>query len=391
MAKYLFITGLLLLICYSCNNKNNNDQHVQENMQTIDKTTGNEVYLIIGTYTRKDSKGIYVYRFDTITGASKEISNIEAVNPSYLTVSDNEKFIYAVSEDKEEKAVVSAFSFDNDKGELTFLNKQLAGGNAPCFVSIDQTGNHLVVANYSGGSISEFTMNNDGSLNPASNVISFSGKSIDEKRQKQPHLHCVMFSPDQRFVFANDLGTDKIYKLNADSTKSSYLSIGQPPFYLFKAGSGPRHMEFHPNGKYLYVLTELSGEVVVFDYNNMDGNLSPIQTIEADSLKAQGSADIHVSPDGRHLYATNRLEGDGIVVFSIDQQNGKLTKTGFYETGIHPRNFVITPNGEFLLVANRDSDNIQVFKIDKQTGLLTDTKQDIELSMPVCLKFVNYR
>lgn len=394
MIKHLFIIGLLFLVCYSCNNKNinnTNDQQMQEDMEPSDKTTDNEVYLIIGTYTRENSKGIYVYRFDTITGASTEVSSIETVNPSYLTISNNEKYVYAVSEDKGEKAAVSAFSLDKDKGELTFINKQLTGGDAPCYVSVDQTGKHLVVANYSGGSISEFTINSDGSLNPASNIIGFSGKGIDEKRQKQPHLHCVMFSPDQHFVFANDLGTDKIYKLKADSATTNYLSMSEPPFYQVKAGSGPRHMEFHPNGKYLYVLTELSGEVIVLSYNEPNGNMSIIQTIEADSLKAQGSADIHISPDGHYLYATNRLEGDGIVIFSIDQQNGKLTKTGFHETGIHPRNFVITPNGEFLLVANRDSDNIQVFKVDKQTGLLTDTKQDIELSMPVCLKFVNCR
>lgn len=396
MLNKLIAASILLIICFACknNNKGNNvypENKTFESMDIKDTITKTDLYLIVGTYTRKDSKGIYVYKFDTITGASKEISSIEAVNPSFLTVSNDEKFIYATSEDKGENAIVSAFSFDKESGSLSFLNKQQTGGDAPCYVSIDNTGENVIVANYSGGSISVFKTTPDGSLKAASNILNFSGKSIDEERQNQPHLHCVEFSPDQRFVFANDLGTDKIYKLKTDKSTDNYLSMGEPPYYKVKAGSGPRHMEFHPIGRFLYIITELSGEVIVFDYNEPDGNLSPVQTIEADSLKAQGSADIHISPDGRYLYASNRLEGDGIVTFSIDQQTGKLTWKGYHATGEHPRNFVISPNGEFLLVANRDSDNIQVFKIDKETGLLSDTKQDIELSMPVCLKFVNYR
>ena len=175
------------------------------------------------------------------------------------------------------------------------------------------------------------------------------------------------------------MGTDKIHKFGInESNEGNYLKVGTPAAFDVAPGSGPRHLDFHPNGKYAYLINELSGAVIAFNYDANAGNLTQIQTIQADTLSAKGSADIHVSPDGKFLYASNRLKGDGIAIFSINQVDGKLTKVGYQETGVHPRNFVITPNGKFLLVASRDNDVIQIFLIDRVTGLLENTyKEDV--------------
>lgn len=394
MYKYLVlsITAIFLL---SCNNKNNKNMTTNsQNTTKIKETSINNdssLYLIIGTYTAKESKGIYVYQFDTISGLSAYKSMAEIVNPSYLTISKNEKYIYAVSEVGEDKASASAFLFDKEKGELKFLNSQSTDGDDPCYITIDNTGEHVITANYSGGSITIFDTKGDGQLTSASQHIAFTGKGADPERQTKPHLHCVAYSPDGKYLFANDLGTDKIHKLEVTAGNSNnYLKTGNPAAFKVTDMSGPRHIEFHPNGKYAYLINEISGTVIAFDYDGKEGNLSEIQTIKADSLNAKGSADIHITPDGKYLYASNRLKGDGLAIFSIDQSNGRLTHIGYQETGIHPRNFVITPNGKYLLVASRDSDKIQVFQI-KETGLLKDTHNDIKLSMPVCLKFVSFK
>jgi len=348
----------------------------------------NEMYMLVGTYTSGESKGIYVYKLDTVTGTSKYVSEIEVENPSYLVLDRDEKFVYAVTEDEGmETSVANAFSFDKKEGKLIFLNKQLTKGGAPCYINIDESGKHVVTANYLGASITAFTVNNDGSLNDTTQIINFAGEGAHKERQKQPHLHCVIYSPDGKYLYGSDLGTDNIHKLNVNAGSEEYLSKGIPSEFIVKAGSGPRHLEFHPNGKYAYLITEISGEVIAYDYK--DGNLAHIQTINADTLNAQGSADIHVSPDGKFLYASNRLEGDGIAVFSINETNGKLTKIGYQETEKHPRNFAITPNGKFLLVASRDGDLIQVFERNSDTGLLENTNHDIVLDMPVCIKFAS--
>lgn len=349
----------------------------------------NQMYMLVGTYTSGESKGIYVYKLDTVTGTSSYVSEIHVENPSYLTLDPSEKYVYAVTEDEGETSAANAFSFDKKDGKLTFINKQLTRGGAPCYINIDQTGKHVVTANYLGGSITAFTVDDKGGLNPSPKVISFTGKGIDKDRQTQPHLHCVQFSPNYKYLFADDLGTDKIHKFDVNATGKEFLTTGSPESFSTKAGSGPRHLVFHPNGKYAYLITELSGDVVVFDYNSSNGDLAEKQTVKADSLDAKGSADIHISPDGKFVYASNRLKGDGIAIFSVNQNDGTLTKTGYQDTGIHPRNFALTPNGKLLLVANRDSDRIQVFKVDQQTGLLENTGFDIQLDMPVCIKFAS--
>lgn len=383
MLKQIVTMSVSALLLASCSNKSS----TTVSQQSTDSISGNEMYMLVGTYTSGESKGIYVYKLDTVEGKSTYISEVNVDNPSYLNLDPSEKFVYAVTEEDVETGAVNAFYFDKASGKLNFINKELTKGGAPCYVSVDPSGKHLVVANYSGASVSVFSTNEQGGVNPLSQLISFSGKGLDTDRQKQPHLHCVRFSPDYKYLYADDLGTDKIHKFNVNPEGKDFLTQGTPDAFTLKPGSGPRHLTFHPNGKYAYLITELSGDVVVFDYK--DGNLAEKQTIKADTLNAQGSADIHITPDGHFLYASNRLKGDGLAIFSVNQEDGTLTKVGYQETGIHPRNFAITPNGRLLLVANRDSDKIQVFKINPTTGLLENTGFDIQLDMPVCIKFAS--
>lgn len=382
MLKQIITMSVSALLLAGCSNKSTSPG----NSSDSDK---NQMYMIVGTYTAGESKGIYVYKLDTVTGTSTYVSEINVDNPSYLTLDPTEKYVYAVTEDEGETSAANAFSFDKKSGKLTFINKQLTGGGAPCYINIDKTGKHVITANYLGGGITAFTVNENGGLNASPKVITFSGTGIDKERQTQPHLHCVQFSPDYKYLFADDLGTDKIHKFDTNTDNEDFLSVGSPESFAIKAGSGPRHLVFHPNDKYAYLITELSGDVVVFDYDTSTGNLKEKQTVKADTLNAKGSADIHISPDGKFIYASNRLKGDGIAIFSVNQNDGTLTKVGYQETGVHPRNFAITPNGKLLLVANRDSDRIQVFKVDQQSGLLENTGFDIQLDMPVCIKFAS--
>lgn len=345
-----------------------------------------ELYLFVGSYAEATDPGITLYRFDTDKGTAtlvKEFSGIQ--DPSYQAVSRDEKFVYSVSETDASDAKACAYSFDKSTGELRLLNEQKTDGRAPCYIWVDSKRRLAVTANYNGGSISVFPLSGNGTLQPAK-LYSFEGCTPGSERQSVPHLHCVYASPDERYLYANDLGTDRIYKYELIASEGGLcLEEGTPAYFSLPAGEGPRHTVFHPNGKWAYLIGELSGRVTVMDYDN--GNLTPVQSIEADTLHASGSADIHITPDGRFLYASNRLIGDGLAIFSIDQANGKLTKAGYQPTGIHPRNFIITPDGKYLLCASRDSNLVQVFEIDPQTGLLKDTGKDIRVSKPVCLKF----
>lgn len=348
----------------------------------------NNPYLLVGTYTGGKSKGIYVYEFNTDDGTSKPVDSIATSNPSFLAVSSDGKAVFAVNEDAPSGAV-SAFSFNKKNGKLKLLNKVSTKGAHPCYVTIDKTGKWVVAGNYSSGSVSVFEVQPHYALEEMSDQVVHKGSSVNKDRQAEPHVHATVFSPDNKFLYVPDLGTDKVGIYEFDEKKGK---IRKSDHYFIKLpdGSGPRHMEFHPNGKWAYLIQELSGTVSFLSHAK--GKLKLEQTINALPSGYEGpvgSADIHVSPDGKYVYASSRDTANCITIFRIEPQSGKLTKIGSQSTlGKTPRNFNFDPSGNFLLVANQNSDSIVIFRVNRQTGFLEDTGQRIETGNPVCIRWI---
>lgn len=354
-----------------------------------------QYYLFVGSYTEGSfkngaSKGIYVYRFDAGTGDLTPVSSIATDNPSYLALSKDGKFLYAVNEtDGVNPGGVSAFSFDKASGNLTFLDKQASGGDDPCYVSVDRGRKWAIVANYSGGDYSALPIRADGSLAPATETIQDQGAGPIKDRQEKAHVHSTIFSPDERLLAVCDLGTDKITLLHFNPAATTKPLTGTADSIVnVPPGSGPRHTAFYPNKPFAYVIDELSGTVDV--YQVAGGKFTSIQRLSSCPEGYHGdigSADIHISPDGKYLYASNRGDANNLAIFSIDPATGKLTSKGFQSTlGNTPRNFMIDPTGQWLLVANQNGKNVVLFKRDAVTGMLTDTDKRLELPAPVCLK-----
>lgn len=346
-------------------------------------------YLLVGTYTNGKSKGIYVYDFKGRDGSVKIVDSVQTSNPSYLAIAPNQKFVYAVLENANngKGGEVAAFAFNRQSGKLSFINQQPSAGDHPCYVTIDKTGRWIAVANYTSGTVTILPINDDGSLDKEASSFQHRGHGTNAQRQEGPHAHSAVFSPDNKFLFVQDLGIDKImvYAFN-DKTGT----IAQKDSIKLPNGSGPRHFTFHPNGKWAYVVQELSGDVTAFTYQK--GGLKTIQTISAlpkNFNKFFTSADIHVSKDGKFLYTSTRDSANVLTIFRIDQKTGKLSVAGHQSVlGKTPRNFNFDPSGDYLLVANQNSDNIVIFKVNHQTGLLTDTGKRIDVGSPVCLKWI---
>lgn len=347
--------------------------------------------LLIGTY---GNKGIYVYNFNSKTGETQWVNNTEnLVNPSYLTVSPDEKFIYSVNETGgNTPGKVSALTFDKNSGKINLMNQQLSGGDHPCYISIDNSQKWVIVGNYSGGNLSVFPLNSDGTLQPLAQLVQHEGSSIVKNRQEKPHVHAAVFTPDQQYLLIPDLGIDKVMIYPFNPSREQPLQVSNKDFAKSEAGSGPRHITFHPNNKFAYLIEELSGTVTAYHFQN--GKLNFLQRIAAhpDEYKGViGSADIHVSPDGKFLYASNRGGENTIAIFAINKKTGKLTSKGYQSTlGKTPRNFTIDSSGNFLLVANQDSNNVVIFKRNKKTGLLHPSGNQIQLEegKPVFLKIL---
>lgn len=366
MTRYL---ALFILLCFSISNQ----------------AQKSKVDLFIGTYTKTcDSQGIYLYEFDTYTGEVKlKASTENIVNPSFLTVSKDKKFIYATNEDGN-NSKVSAFRFTAAKNTIELINQVDAHGADPCHIINDDR--KVIVATYSGGTISIFEKQSDGSLKFQQEFI-HKGSSINPERQEKAHLHMLQFSPDGKYILATDLGSDFIYVYQYNPIqRNNTLEVKNA--IKVKPGSGPRHLTFSADGQFVYLVQELDGTVSVFKYR--DGNLQLIQetSVVAQNFKGKTSAaDIHISSDGKFLYATNRGDANTISCFEI-KKSGKLKwKQTISTLGKGPRNFSIDPTGKFLLVAHQYTNDVVIFKIDKVTGKLADSGKRIELCSPVCLVF----
>jgi 6-phosphogluconolactonase len=353
--------------------------------------------LYAGTYTTKqNSKGIYAFRFDSTTGKLTPAGlAATTTDPSFVAVHPNGKYLYAVNELADfngfKAGAVSSFAIDAKTGTLTPLNQVSTHSPGPCFVSLDKTGKYVLVANYDGGSLATFTVQDDGSLSLVAGFVQHSGSSLDKLRQEGPHAHWIGTSPDNRFALAADLGLDDILVYHFD-LDHGLLTPNNPPYAKLEPGSGPRHLAFHPNGKFAYVLGEMSTTVTAFSYQPKNASLSPLQTIATlprDYSGVKEAAEIAVHPSGKFLYASNRGSANSITIFAIHPTKGTLTQVGYVSTqGKRPRGFVIDPTGMFLLAANQDTNSVVVFHIDAATGALSSAGQTAEVPAPVSLAFV---
>ena len=344
-------------------------------------------HLLVGTYTSPDkSEGIYVYDFDTRDASTTFKSKVVLGSPSYFAVTKDRKFVYAVSEDRSKN--INALSFDAKTGELKLLNSVPSGGAGPTHISVDAKGKYVFAGNYGGGTLTALPINADGTLGSDIQDIKHEGKSIAKNK---PFVHSAVVSPDNKYVITADLGTDKmnIYAFD-ESKRPNPLTPTAQGFVTLAPGSGPRHSTFHPNKKFYYAVTELDGTVNAFTYKK--GRIDLIQTIKMADDSYTGKpdgADIHVSADGKFLYASTRNVLNEIAIYSIDKKTGKLTVVGRQPIGgKSSRTFDIDPSGNWMLVTSQGTNEIIFFKRDQETGLLTPTGQKIQHDKPSFVKFV---
>ncbi len=343
----------------------------------------------IGTYTGGDSKGIYQLRLNTRTGALESLGLACAVeNPSFLALHPSKPVLYAVGE-MASGGVVSAFSIEAGTGLLRLLNQQSSMGKGPCHVAVSRAGQNVLCANYGGGSVAVLPIDAGGRLREATAFIQHQGGSVHPQRQEGPHAHSVTLDAAGRFVFAADLGLDKIMIYRLDEAQGA-LTPNAPAFTALNPGAGPRHFAFHPDGRYAYVVNELDNTVTAFSYDAASGKLETLHsvgTLPSDFKGGNSTAEIRVHPSGRYVYCSNRGH-DSIAVFSVDSASGHLTPLGHALTrGRVPRNFNIDPSGKFLLAANQESGTVAVFRIIQETGLLEVLDAPVEVPTPVCVLF----
>ena len=347
-------------------------------------------YVFLGSYNRdKEAEAIQVYQLDTLNGKLTKITSAKnVINPSYLTVSPNGKYVYACTETKTPNdGNVSSFEFDAENKTLTFLNKQKSGGENPVYVSVHKSGKWLVNANYTEGSVSVHPLLGNGKIDSLAQNFQYSDGSVHKERQTRSHVHSAVFSPQFDYLFLPDLGADKIRCYRFDENQKQPLTETKNPFTKTDLEVGPRHFTFHPNQKFGYCIEEMAGAISVYQYEN--GTLQKIQRINThpDKIK-EGfeSSDIHISPDGKFLYATNRGKENNIAIFAIDE-NGFLKNIGYQSTlGKHPRIFAIDESGKFLIATNVISGNVIVFKRNPKTGLLKKVGKEVKMENVSCVQ-----
>ena len=355
------------------------------------RTDANEPLVFICAFASGDDGAIHAYQLELDAGRLKPVHRTKDVKqPFFMAVSPDKKFLYSTHAAGQfggkEHEQVAAYEIIRRTGRLKLLNRQSALGSSTCYLDIDATGKTVVVANYATGSVASLPVQEDGSLSKASSLIQHKGSSIDPARQQAPHAHCIVVSPDNRFVYAVDLGLDQVlgYRLEAASAK---LSPNRQPFVRTPPGAGPRHLTFHPNGRHVYVINELDNSVTVFGYESGSGMLIERQTISTLPEDFSGTsycADLKITPNGRFLYGTNRGH-DSIAAYRIGD-DGRLTLLAIQPSlGKGPQNLAITPGGELLLCANLGGDNVAVFRIDPKTGGLTGVDQPVSMPSPSCI------
>jgi 6-phosphogluconolactonase (cycloisomerase 2 family) len=351
-------------------------------------------YAFFGSFNRdKNTEGIYVYELDTISGNLSKITSFTGIlNPSFLTLSPNGKYVFACTESKTQNGgKVSSFEFKPENKSLTFINSQKSGGENPVYLTVHQNGKWLVNGNYTEGSVSVYPISENGKIEPYVQNFQFLEGSVNPGRQDRSHIHSTVFSPDFEYIFLPDLGADKLRSYKFENNNKEPLKTSENPFIQTTLGSGPRHFTFHPNGKFAYCIEEMGGAVSVYSYDN--GKLNNLQRINTHSEKYKDdfeSSDVHISPDGKFLYASNRGKENNIAIFSI-QNNGTLKTIGYQSTkGKHPRVFGLDPSGKFLIATNAVSGDVVVFKRNSETGLLKKIGKKIKIKNVSCVQIKKY-
>ena len=356
---------------------------------------GKDYLVYVGTNVSSEQENtVFLYRLTPGTGALTRVSAQRGgASPTYLTLDRKRRVLYTVNETQSFRGAksgsVRAYAVDQRTGDLTLLNEQPSAGASPCYISLDGGGKVALVANYMGGNISLLPVGADGKLAPPSYVDQHTG-SGPHPNQNGSHAHCIITDPANAYAFAVNLGNDRVYRYRLNSAQSLLTPLAEPAF-VARPGAGPRHLTFHPNGQRAYLMNELNSTVTALAYDTATGQFRELQTLSAlpaDYAGANSCADIHVAPNGRFLYASNRGH-NSIAVFRIDQASGTLTPVQHVGTqGKTPRNFVLDPTGSLLLVANQNSNNIVSYRVDPQTGQLNPTGQTTEVPSPMFLQVV---
>ncbi|HUJ95331.1 MAG TPA: lactonase family protein [Terriglobales bacterium] len=352
-------------------------------------------YLVyLGTYTDHGGKGIYAFRFDSVSGQLTSLGlAAESPEPSFLAISQNRRFLYAANEiltfNGQPAGAVSAFAVQPDTGKLSILNQVSSRDEGPAHITLDHSGKYVLVSNYTLGSIAVFSLLPDGRIGQVSSFVQHKGSSVNPERQQGPHAHAIVLSPDNRYAIAADLGLDELLEYPFDVAKGT---LGNPQVVKTRPGAGPRHLVFGPTGRFLYVINELQSTVVAYTYDARNGRLRELQTISTlpKGLNGENTAgEIDVHPSGKFLFASNRGD-NSIAVFAVDPKRGSLKLLEIDSTrGKTPRNFALDPSGSWLLAANQDSDDIVVFRVDSGTGHLTAQGAMVPAPSPACIKFVS--
>lgn len=360
---------------------------------------GGKAIVYVGTFRGETSKGIYAFRFDNSSGKLEPLGLMaEASRPLFLALHPDRHFLYAVSRpssvERKNIGVVLAFAIDVKTGKLTPLSSQPSQGIDPAYISVDQMGQNLFVANFGSnggeGTVSVFPIKKDGSLAEASDVIRYSGTGVHPQRQQGPHSHAINVTPDNRFVIVAELGLDKLFLYHFDPQRGK-LTPNDPPFAALHPGAGPRHLVFHPNGKFVYVVSEIQSTITTFAYDARAGGLRGLQTtttLPQDFSGTNSASEVQVHPGGKFLYASNRGD-DSIAVFSIEPHLGTLKLIELTRAqGKTPGTFGIDPTGNWLIVANQGSDSLVLFRLDQITGKLQQTGQSFAVGTPSCVRFL---
>ncbi len=363
------------------------NEQVNKQVEEKENQQVHSVYAYVGTYTGSGSNGVYLYTLDLNSGQFSPAGFCEeSKNASFLTINSNQNYLYSVNESDDGEVV--SFRIDHATKELTRINSQTSQGRHPCHMSLNREGTFLFVVNYTGGSVCLYPILADGSIEEMSDFIQHEGHGPRTDRQESPHPHSIFIDPSNQWILVPDLGLDTLFVYRLDTVQRKLMEHSRVKLH---PAAGPRHLTFHPTDPFVYVINELDSTVTVFSFDASLGELVALQTISTLPENFAGDstcADIHITPCGNFLYGSNRGD-DSLAVYRIDSSTGLLTLIEIVSTGGQtPRNFGISPDGKFLLAANQDSNNIVIFRIDQATGRLHNMNLTVDISKPVCIKFL---